>query len=156
MTKDRGRIENSEVVQHSSRELQEERHANLVSVVIPCYNQAYFLGEAIESVLSQSYRQFEVVVVDDGSTDNTSEVASRYARAGVRLNPSVARNRGLGVAKGKYVVFLDSDDKLLPQALEVGVRELKARPACAFVVGHQRLIRADASSLGSPPPSNGR
>jgi glycosyltransferase involved in cell wall biosynthesis len=103
--------------------------AGLVSVVIPCYNQARFLGEAIESVLSQSYRAFEVVVVDDGSTDNTSEVVARYAGAdaGVRLirqenrGLAGARNRGLAEAEGEYVVFLDSDDRLLPDALQVGV-----------------------------------
>src|SRR3712207_3825724 len=73
----------------------------LVSVVIPCYNQAHFLGEAIESVLSQSYKNFEIVVVDDGSTDNTSEVASGYPPDKVRLlrqenkGLSAARNAGL-------------------------------------------------------------
>ena len=83
----------------------EEESPPLVTVVIPCYNQAHFLGEAIESVLSQSYRNFEIIVVDDGSTDETSEVASRYE--GVRLirqenrGLSGARNRGLGEARGR-------------------------------------------------------
>src|SRR5215211_3597553 len=132
--------------------------AGLVSVVIPCYNQAHFLGEAIESVLSQSYRNFEIVVVDDGSPDNTSEVASRYEQ--VRLirqenrGLAGARNRGLAEAKGEYVVFLDSDDRLLPNHLEVGVRELEAQPECAFVYGHYRAIAADGSLLWKPyePP----
>jgi glycosyltransferase involved in cell wall biosynthesis len=76
----------------------------LVTVVIPCYNQAHFLGEAIESVLSQSYRNFEIIVVDDGSTDNTSEVASHYEE--VRLvrqenrGLAGARNSGLAEAEG--------------------------------------------------------
>src|SRR5215207_9859205 len=124
----------------------------LVSVVIPCYNQAHFLGEAIESVLCQGYTNVEVVVVDDGSTDNASEVASRYAGAGVRLirqenrGRSAARNRGLDETQGKYVVFLDSDDRLLPEALEVGVKDLEAHPACAFVFGRTSVVGTGGSS----------
>src|SRR5215203_3415574 len=131
----------------------------LVSVVIPCYNQAHFLGEAIESVLAQSYTDFELIVVDDGSEDNTPEVASGYE--GVRLvrqenrGLAGARNRGLVEASGEYVVFLDSDDRLLAGALEVGVRELEAHPECAFVSGHYRAIGADGSHLWRPyePPA---
>src|SRR5918995_1847634 len=133
-----------------------------VSVVIPCYNQAQFLGEAIQSVLSQSYQAFEVIVVDDGSTDDTKEVASAYAveDSKVRLvrqqNTGLAgaRNRGLAEASGEYVVFLDSDDRLLGEALEVGVRELESHPECAFVSGHYRAIAADGSLLWKPyePP----
>jgi glycosyltransferase involved in cell wall biosynthesis len=124
----------------------------LVSVVIPCYNQAHFLSEAIESVLCQGYTNVEVVVVDDGSTDNASEVASRYERAGVRLirqenrGRSAARNRGLDETQGKYVVFLDSDDRLLPEALEVGVKDLEAHPACALVFGRTSVVGTDGSS----------
>ena len=130
----------------------------LVSVVIPCYNQAHFLGEAIESVLCQGYTNVEVVVVDDGSTDNASEVASRYERAGVRLirqenrGRSGARNWGLDEAQGEYVVFLDSDDRLLPEALEVGVKDLEAHPACAFVFGRLRVFGPDRSYLESALP----
>src|SRR5918994_1694671 len=93
----------------------------LITVVIPCYNQAHFLGEAIESVLSQSYPHHEIVVGDDGSTDDTSEVASRYD--GVRLvrqenrGLAGARNTGIRHSEGDYLVFLDADDRLLPEAL---------------------------------------
>jgi glycosyltransferase involved in cell wall biosynthesis len=126
----------------------------LVTVVIPCYNQARFLGEAIESALSQTYKNFEVVVVDDGSDDHTSEVAARYGR--VRLvrqennGLAAARNRGLAEGEGEYVVFLDADDRLLPDALEVGVRELEAHPDCAFVSGHCTLIAHEGSHLTTP------
>src|SRR5919112_554735 len=104
----------------------------LVSVIIPCYNHAHYLDQAIESVLNQSYRNFEIIVVDDGSTDETSVVASRYER--VRLfqqenqGLSGARNRGLGEAKGEYVVFLDADDRLVPGALEAGLWGFEAPP----------------------------
>jgi glycosyltransferase involved in cell wall biosynthesis len=142
---------------HIERERYDDRRVGLVSVVIPCYNQAHFLSEAIESVLSQSYPRFEIVVVDDGSTDNTSEVASSYPPEKVRLvrqenrGLSAARNAGLAESKGEYVVFLDADDRLLPDALEVGVRELEAHPQCAFVSGHIRRIAADGSPLRTPP-----
>ena len=130
--------------------------AELVSVVIPCYNQAHFLSEAIESVLAQSYSNFEVIVVDDGSTDNTSEVAAHYP--GVRLvcqenqGVSGARNSGLAVSKGEYVVFLDADERLLPGALKAGLECLKAHPKCAFVSGRGRHIRSN----GSPPAGRRR
>jgi glycosyltransferase involved in cell wall biosynthesis len=132
--------------------------AGLVSVVIPCYNQAHFLGEAIESVLAQGYTNFEVIVVDDGSTDDTEVVASRYAAKDLRVRLigqhnrglAGARNRGLAEASGEYVVFLDSDDRLLPEALEVGVRELGAHPECAFVSGHYRPISAEGQPYAVP------
>jgi glycosyltransferase involved in cell wall biosynthesis len=124
-----------------------------VSVVIPCYNQARFLGEAIQSVLGQGYPNLEVIVVDDGSEDNTEEVASGYAKEDPRVRlvrqenrgVAAARNRGLSEAGGEYVVFLDSDDRLVSEALEVGVRELEAHPGCAFVSGICRKITADGS-----------
>ena len=122
-------------------------------MVIPCYNQARFLGEAIQSVLSQTYSDFEIIVVDDGSKDGTQEVALRYAKEDSRVRLirqenrglAGARNRGLAEAGGEYVVFLDSDDRLVGGALEVGVRELKAHPGCAFVSGICRKITTDGS-----------
>src|SRR5215203_4293252 len=88
---------------------QEGRGADrpLVSVVISCYNQAHFLDEAIESVLAQSHPNFEIIVVDDGSTDNTSEVASRYQKVRIvrqdNQGLSAARNAGLAESRGGYV-----------------------------------------------------
>src|ERR687898_3129642 len=135
--------ENHEGVGRDSHDFRGEQGtgAALVTVVIPCYNQAHFLGEAIESVLSQSYPNFEILVVDDGSPDDTSEVASRYPPQQVRLisqknqGVSAARNTGIGHARGEYVVFLDADDRLLPEALEAGGGGPGARPERALVSG---------------------
>src|SRR3712207_3632077 len=93
----------------ASRDIEEKRQGEpgSVTVVIPCYNQAHFLGEAIESVLAQSYPNFEIIVVDDGSTDNTSEVASGYPSEKVRLlrqenkGQGAARNLGLRQSRGE-------------------------------------------------------
>src|SRR5829696_3493106 len=130
-----------------------------VSVVIPCYNQAHFMGEAIESVLTQSYQDLEVIVVDDGSKDTTAEVGSAYATEDRRVrlirqpNKGLAgaRNRGLAEASGEYVVFLDSDDRLLVEALEVGVRELESHRECAFVSGTLRHITVDGAPTWVKP-----
>jgi glycosyltransferase involved in cell wall biosynthesis len=94
-----------------------------VSVIIPTYNSAAYLVEAIDSVLAQTYSDVEILVIDDGSTDDTPQVIKRYgdrvrylrqANSGV----SVARNRGISESLGRYVAFLDADDTWLPQKLE--------------------------------------
>src|SRR5689334_6850738 len=107
----------------------------LVSVVIPAFNRAFILPEALDSVLAQTWKDFEVLVVDDGSTDNTEEVLEPYvARHGVRFlrqanqGPAAARNRGIEAARGKYVAFLDSDDLWLPIKLAVQIPRMEAQP----------------------------
>jgi hypothetical protein len=116
----------------------------LVSVIIPCWNQAHYLGEAIESVLDQAHPAIELIVVDDGSEDNSCEVAARYPGVRRLRQPNrgvaAARNRGLEESNGEYVVFLDADDRLLPHALEVGVGELQRQPQAAFAAGMPRDI----------------
>src|SRR3712207_4505051 len=146
----------TDAIRNDSQGPQKEQplDAALVSVVIPCYNQAHFLNEAIESVLAQSYPNFEIVVVDDGSTDDTSKVAARYpsVRCLRQTNRGLsgARNSGLAASEGEYVVFLDADDRLLPEALEAGVGCLKASPECAFASGRYRFIAEDGSFLREP------
>src|SRR5215211_7843247 len=125
-----------------------------ISVVIPCYNQAKYLGEAIESVLGQTYGNSQIVVVDDGSTDDTEEVAGRYEKVEcVRQENrglAEARNAGVRASRGEYLVFLDADDRLKEGALEAGVNSLDANPLCAFVSGKYNLVAADGSAIPSP------
>jgi GT2 family glycosyltransferase len=124
-----------------------------VSVVITCYNQARFLADAIESVLGQTLRADEIVVVDDGSTDDVRGVAARYPDLlNVRQRNeglSSARNAGLRATRHRYVAFLDADDRLLSGALEAGVSCIEAHPECAFVSGHYRMIDAEGNPLRS-------
>jgi glycosyltransferase involved in cell wall biosynthesis len=125
------------------------RENPLVSVVIPCYNHAHFLAEAIESVLAQKYPHVELLVVDDGSTDDTAAIASRYpAVRYIRQNNrglAGARNTGWRASKGDFLAFLDADDFFLPGALEAGARALIARPELAFVSGDYQYVNADGS-----------
>ena len=129
------------------------RHS-LVSVIIPCYNQAHFLAEAIESVAAQSYRHHEVIVVDDGSTDNTAEVAGDYPTVKcvrqANQGLAAARNTGIRESRGEFLVFLDADDRLLPRALEIGFTYLHDHPECAFVAGWCKWIAVDGSPLDTP------
>ena len=96
---------------------------NLVTTVIATYNRAEIVSRAIESVLAQTYRNIEVVVVDDGSKDNTQEVLRQYGSR-VRVvcqentGPAAARNRGIALAQGEMIAFLDSDDAWLPEKIE--------------------------------------
>jgi glycosyltransferase involved in cell wall biosynthesis len=116
----------------------------LISVVIPCFKQAQYLGQAIESVLAQTYSSVQIVVVDDGSPDNTGEVAARYECVlyvrQQNLGLAAARNRGIESSKGELLVFLDADDVLLPDALERGFECLAAKPECGFVFGAHRTV----------------
>ena len=94
----------------------------LISVIIPTYNRGWIIEEAVDSVLSQVYRDFELIIVDDGSTDNTLEILNSYQDdiTVFRQNNhgvSTARNRGITAASGRFIAFLDSDDLWLPQKL---------------------------------------
>ncbi|HFE67167.1 MAG TPA: glycosyltransferase [Chloroflexi bacterium] len=117
-----------------------------VSVVIPAYNQGHFLGEAIESVLAQTHPDFEILVVDDGSTDDTAVVAQSYTDPRVRYiykengGLSSARNAGLRQAAGEYISYLDSDDCFLPAKLARLVGELEANPQVGLVAGQALLM----------------
>jgi GT2 family glycosyltransferase len=112
-----------------------------VSAVITTFNYARFIPAAIESVLSQTLRPDEIIVVDDGSTDDTAEVVARYAERGVRYvykengGGSSARNAGIAASKCELVAFLDADDRWLPHKLERQVEQMVKHPQVALVSG---------------------
>ena len=119
--------------------MSEGHTGRLVSVVISCQDHGRFLGEPVESVQRQTLGDVEIIVVDDGSTDDTGAVAAglagiHYIRQDHR-GLSAARNRGWLATRGRYLVFLDADDRLPPSALEVGVAHARAHPEAAFVSG---------------------
>lgn len=123
----------------------------LVSVIIPCYNHARFLGEAIESTLAQTYPNVEIIVVDDGSTDHTADVSAGYPSVQyvyqTNQGLAAARNTGLSMSHGDILIFLDADDRLTPEALEHGVHYLLLSPESAFVSGRYRYIKEDGTIL---------
>jgi len=111
-----------------------------VSVIVPCYNLGEYLDEAVDSVLAQTFQDFEIVVVDDGSTDSgTRRLLASYARPRTRIVRSenrglpAAKNLGLLHTQGPYVCMLDADDRLEPTLLEKSVAALEADPSIAFV-----------------------
>ena len=131
------------------------KEINLVTVIVPSYNSAKFLPETISSVLNQSYTNLELIIVDDGSTDNTSEVVNSYlsdsrcvyikkANAGV----SLARNDGAKIAKGSYIAFLDADDLLLEESIKEKVKVLDAMPEIGLVHSDVKLIDERGNYLG--------
>jgi hypothetical protein len=114
----------------------------LVDAIITCRDYGRFLGEGIESVLAQSYPNMAVLVVDDGSTDDTAAVAARYAERGVRYlhrplgGAGQARNAGLLATSAPLVAFLDADDAWLPHRVAAGVTHLERHPEAALVAAH--------------------
>lgn len=125
---------------------------NRISVIITTYNHAHYLPQAIESVLQQDYKNFELVVVDDGSTDNTKDVVKQFPEAKYFYQPnaglSAARNTGADKSTGDYIVFLDADDWFLEGAFRESVAALKANPDAAFVYGrHQKFNERNEALL---------
>lgn len=117
-----------------------------VSVIIPTYNRESTLGRAIDSVLNQTYRNFEVIVVDDGSTDNTSRVVEKYKNriryySKLHGGVSAARNLGLEKSEGTWVSFLDSDDYWLPKKLEKQMEYLQKNPDIMIAQTDEYWIR---------------
>jgi glycosyltransferase involved in cell wall biosynthesis/SAM-dependent methyltransferase len=115
----------------------------MVSVIIPCYNQGRFLSKAIDSVLKQTYKHYEIIVVDDGSEDDTKCIAARYPEVEYVFQKNqglaAARNTGISHSSGNLLVFLDSDDWLIPEALEINVAYILSHPEMAFVSGSYKL-----------------
>jgi glycosyltransferase involved in cell wall biosynthesis len=112
----------------------------LISCIVPVYNGEQYLAEALDSILAQTYRPLEIVVVDDGSTDGTATVVSsygsqiQYVKQG-NAGPATARNRGLNIARGDYVAFLDADDLWCPQKMERQMARFHDRPDLDICAG---------------------
>ena len=123
----------------------------LVSVILPTFNRSSYLRQALDSVLNQTFEDFEVLVVDDGSTDNTARVVRAIDDPRVRYvyqqnaGRSAARNRGLENARGDLIAFLDDDDEYLPHKLACQVRYLENRPAIDLVASGTQVIDANGT-----------
>jgi glycosyltransferase involved in cell wall biosynthesis len=136
----------------------------LVSTIIPVFNRAVLLREAVASVLAQTWRPIEVVVVDDGSTDDTPQVVDQLARdhAGVvtgihqqNAGPGLARQRGMEAVSGEFIQYLDSDDLLLPGKFESQVKALRDAPGAGAAYGFTRFRNADGTAEATPWKGSG-
>ncbi|MGD9383394.1 MAG: glycosyltransferase [Desulfobacterales bacterium] len=126
--------------------MEKKQKKPLISVIIPTYNRGWIIKEAIDSVMAQNYRDFELIIVDDGSTDNTSDILNSYhgdilvfrqENRGV----SAARNRGIVEASGRFIAFLDSDDLWLPQKLFRQVEFFNKNPDAKICQTEETWIR---------------
>jgi len=139
--------------------------SHLVSTIIPVHNRPHLLKKAVDSVLTQTYRPIEIIIVDDGSTDETGFVAdafqSQYPEI-IRVihkengGPGLAREAGRQIAQGEFIQYLDSDDLLLPHKFEVQVAALRANLDCGIAYGHSRLTDAHGHVLREPSKWTGQ
>jgi cellulose synthase/poly-beta-1,6-N-acetylglucosamine synthase-like glycosyltransferase len=124
-----------------------------VSVIVPTYNRAYVIREALDSLLAQTYQDFEAIVVDDGSTDDTAEVVSRYGppirylRRESNGGAGAARNDGIRASEGEFVTFVDADDLYLPRRLEASLAALEASPDCGGAYAEMHEVAPDGKPL---------
>jgi glycosyltransferase involved in cell wall biosynthesis len=125
----------------------------LISVIVPCFNHGHYLAEALESLACQTYENWECVIIDDGSSDNTRDVASHFVRRDSRYRyfqdvhkgPGASRNRGLSIACGDLIQFLDADDVICRNKFEVQVAALGTRESlrishCNYSLGRRDCI----------------
>ncbi len=136
-----------------------------VSVIIPAYNQAHYLRDAVYSVLNGSYPDFEIAIINDGSTDDTQQVAESIPDPRVRYiyqenrGLAGARNTGIRNTTGKYIAYLDSDDLFTPEKLEILTTKLNSEPRLGMAAGQNILIGDDGVELGeifdTPLPEDG-
>lgn len=133
-----------------------------VSVIVPTYNRREYVTQAVQSVLAQSYKDYELIIVDDGSTDRSQDSLQSYCQSDQRVKyfyrqhkgRSAARNYGLTVAEGRYITFLDSDDVYLPNKLEIQVEVLESRPDVDLVYCLHSFMDGEGKPLPDlPTPS---
>lgn len=126
-----------------------------VSIVTPCFDCADFIGETIRSVLEQTFELWEMLIVDDGSRDHSSEIVSEFMRDDSRVRlirqdnagPARARQTAIDEARGRYIAFLDSDDLWLPEKLRIQLETMKAKNAAVSYTAYRR-ISADGRRVG--------
>ncbi len=128
---------------------------NLISIIIPAYNQGHYLASAVQSCLQQTYPEFEIIIIDDGSTDDTRQVVESFEYPAINYiyqsnrGLSGARNTGIRHSSGEFLTFLDSDDRFLPEKLALLVDEMLRNPDLGFAAGQALLIDQN----GNPIPS---
>lgn len=119
----------------------------IVSIIIPCYNSEYYIAECIDSVLAQNYKNIEIIVIDDGSTDNSLDILNNYKGITIYTQKNsgacVARNRGIKNSRGKYIKFLDSDDFLEPGVIAKQVKLAETLADNTIVYGDYYELRDD-------------
>ena len=116
-------------------------NSTLISCIVPVYNGERYLGEAIESILEQSYRPIEIIIADDGSTDGTASIAARYDKQvrylrHLNAGPAAARNFGLSASEGEFVAFLDADDLWPANKLDRQMARFRQRPELHYCIAH--------------------
>jgi glycosyltransferase involved in cell wall biosynthesis len=125
-----------------------------VSVIIPVYNGEKYLAEAVESIHLQNYEPIEIIIVDDGSTDNTAKIATSFKDSNIHYiyqpnsGPPVARNRGIRMARGNVITFLDVDDLWSNDKLQLQLAHLRQDESVEIVLGHTQLERVTGFEKG--------
>ncbi len=137
----------------------------LISIIIPTYNRAQIIGETLDSIIAQNYTNWECIVVDDGSTDNTQEILQNYIAKDTRFQyhqrpkdklkgPNSCRNYGFKLSKGEFINFFDSDDFLKPDAFQVFVNQMNEKDDVDAIISKSELIdffsRKKLKDLGIP------
>lgn len=127
-----------------------------VDIIIPTYNREKYLREAINSVLNQTYQDYKIIVIDDGSTDNTREIMEKYVtnypnriKYFYQMNkgPSAARNKGIAASQAMFIAFLDSDDMWYPEKLEVQISFLERNPQFSMCFSESEVINANGNTV---------
>lgn len=119
----------------------------VVSIIVPCYNAEKFIGRGISSIIHQTCPDWELILIDDGSTDSTAGICQKAAAEDKRVHfveqknqgVSAARNAGLDMAKGQYVMFMDSDDYVSPDILAFTLDQVATCHGSIVIVGHNRV-----------------
>ncbi len=132
------------------------RMNNLVSIITPSYNSSRFIAQTIESVISQAYKNWEMIIIDDCSPDNSNEIIKEYIKKDSRIKlikleknsgPAVARNRAIQEAKGRYIAFLDADDLWYPEKLDKQIKFMNENNL-SFTYCAYKLIDDEYNNLG--------
>jgi glycosyltransferase involved in cell wall biosynthesis len=150
----------------NTEKLHRDFTVGLVSTIIPVYNRAEILGQAVQSVLDQDYRPIEIIIIDDGSTDETLAIANRLAAMNPHeivvlhqsnSGPGPARQRGLEQARGEFIQYLDSDDLLCKSKFSRQVETLRRQPDCqiCYSVSHDEIFRDGHYTSNEPTKGTG-